>query len=228
MKLLAVVFFALISACSLSQPLALADHGKISGVVIDSTNNAAVEFANVALLDEVSKKPVNGNMCDDKGKFEIVKIPVGTYFISVSFIGYNTKKIRVQVTDKNHDIDLGNITLSPSVTVLKGIEVVGQKQLVEEKVDRLVYNAESDATAKGGDATDVLRRVPLLTVDLDGNVSLRLQLKPACGKTKHPNKNGDEQRIERKLYHIKGSIVVAFMDIKKFHDRPLHKHSGKN
>lgn len=173
MKLLAVVFFALISTGALSQPLALADHGRISGVVIDSTNNAPVEFANVALLDEISKKPVNGNMCDDKGKFEIVKIPVGTYFISISFIGYNTKTIRVQITDKNHDIDLGNITLSPSVTVLKAVEVVGQKQLVEEKVDRLVYNAESDATAKGGDATDVLRRVPLLTVDLDGNVSLR-------------------------------------------------------
>ncbi|MBI1769334.1 MAG: TonB-dependent receptor [Bacteroidetes bacterium] len=173
MKLLAVVFFALVSASALAQPLAPADHGKISGVVLDSINSAAVEFANVALLDATSKKPVNGNICDDKGKFEITKIPVGSYFISVSFIGYNTKNIKVQLTDKNNDIDLGNITLSPSVTMLKAVEVVGQRQLVEEKVDRLVYNAENDATAKGGDATDVLRRVPLLTVDLDGNVSLR-------------------------------------------------------
>jgi len=76
------------------------------------------------------------------------------------------------LTDQNKDINLGNISLSPYDNV-KTVEVTGQKQLVEEKVDRLVYNAENDATAKGGDATDVLRRVPLLTVDLDGNVSLR-------------------------------------------------------
>jgi len=95
-------------------------------------------------------------------------VPVGDYLISISFVGYATKFFKVQLTDQNKDINLGNISLSPLPTMLKTVEVTGQKQLVEEKVDRLVYNAENDATAKGGDATDVLRRVPLLTVDLDG------------------------------------------------------------
>lgn len=147
--------------------------GKITGVVQDSTNNQGVEFANVALLDQATRKPVNGDVCDDKGKFTIAKLPPGNYIVAISFIGYTTKMIKVQLTDKKNDVNLGNIILSPSVQMLKAVEIVGQRPLIEEKVDRTVYNAENDATAKGGDATDVLRRVPLLTVDLDGNVSLR-------------------------------------------------------
>lgn len=146
---------------------------KISGIVIDSTTNKGVEFANVALLDAATKKPLNGEMCDETGKFTLSKITPGNYLVSVSFIGYTTKTVAIQVTDKHKDINLGNIILGQSVKMLKEVEIVAQKPLIEEKVDRMIYNAESDATTKGGDATDVLRRVPLLTVDMDGNPSLR-------------------------------------------------------
>jgi outer membrane receptor protein involved in Fe transport len=174
MKSLALlVSFICLAAVALAQPPAMLSKGKITGAVIDSTNNKGVEFANVALLDPITKSPINGNVCDDQGKFTITDVPHGKYIISISFLGYKTKKIPVQLTDKNSDLDLGSIQISPAAVMLKGVEVTAQKSLVEEKVDRLVYNAESDATAKGGDATDVLRRVPLLTVDLDGNVSLR-------------------------------------------------------
>jgi outer membrane receptor protein involved in Fe transport len=173
MKFFTGVFALMMSIAAYAQPPVAPDQGKIVGVVIDSLTKAGVEFANVALLDPSTKSPINGNVCDDKGKFEITKVANGTYYLSVSFVGYNTKTIKVQLSNKNNDINLGSIILSPSATMLKIVEVTGQKQLVEEKVDRLVYNAENDATAKGGDATDVLRRVPLITVDLDGNVSLR-------------------------------------------------------
>jgi len=147
--------------------------GKITGIVQDSISNQGVEFATVALLDPTTQKPINGEVCDDKGKFTLSKIPAGNYIVSISFIGYATKNIKVQLTDKKNEVNLGNIKLSQSSKLLKAVEIVGQKPLFEEKVDRTIYNAENDATAKGGDATDVLRRVPLLTVDMDGNVSLR-------------------------------------------------------
>lgn len=172
-SLAALVTLICLATITLAQPPVTLSKGKITGVVLDSTNNKAVEFANVALLDPNTKSPINGNVCDDQGKFTIADVPHGKYIISISFLGYKTKTIPVQLTDKNSDLDLGTIQISPSAVVLKGVEVTAQKSLVEEKVDRLVYNAENDATAKGGDATDVLRRVPLLTVDLDGNVSLR-------------------------------------------------------
>jgi outer membrane receptor for ferrienterochelin and colicin len=148
-------------------------NGKITGIVRDSTNSQPVEFANIALIDPKSNKPINGSVADDKGKFSIVKIPNGSYFVDISFIGYRTKRLPIKIAEKKGDIELGFVTLSPSDKVLNEVVVQGQKNLIEEKVDRTIYNAENDATTRGGDATDVLKRVPMLSVDLDGNVSMR-------------------------------------------------------
>ena len=173
-KILSVVTFLYISISALSQATeAPKGNGKISGIVRDSTNTQPVEFANVALIDPITKKPVNGAVADEKGKFQIVKIPAGNYIVEISFIGYSNKQIPVKISDRKGDIELGFISVSPSDKVLNEVVVQGQKNLIEEKVDRTIYNAENDATAKGGDATDVLKRVPLLSVDLDGNVSMR-------------------------------------------------------
>jgi len=147
--------------------------GIISGVVVDSTNRSAVEFANVALIDASTKNAVNGAVCDEQGKFTIGKIAHGNYLLSISFIGYKTKTIKISIAQGKEDLSLGTVLLSSSVTTLKEVVVEGQKALVEEKPDRTIYNAEQDATTKGGDATDVLKRVPLLNVDNDGNVSLK-------------------------------------------------------
>jgi hypothetical protein len=154
-------------------PVVPKGNGKIAGIVRDSTNSQPVEFANIALIDPATKKPINGAVADEKGKFAIVKIPNGNYFVEISFIGYNTKRVPVKIADKKADIELGFVIVSPSDKVLNEVVVQGQKNLIEEKVDRTVYHAENDATAKGGDATDVLKRVPMLSVDLDGNVSMR-------------------------------------------------------
>ena len=172
-SLLLVLSLSLVSFTLLAQPPVDVATGKITGIVQDSTNNQGVEFATVALVDPATQKPLNGEVCDDQGKFTLSKIPAGNYLLTVSFIGYATKTMKVQITDKKNEVNLGNIMLSPATKLLKSVDIVGQKVLIEEKVDRTVYNAENDATAKGGDATDVLRRVPMLSVDMDGNVSLR-------------------------------------------------------
>lgn len=147
-------------------------NSKISGTVVDSTTNKSVEFASVALVDKNTNKPVDGTMADEKGKFTLNKVAAGSFLLQITFIGYNTKTVDVKL-NKGQDLDLGNILISSSAKMLNEVTVTGQAALIEEKVDRLVYNADKDITAKGGDAADVLRKVPLLTVDLDGNVSLR-------------------------------------------------------
>ncbi|HYC85371.1 MAG TPA: TonB-dependent receptor, partial [Chryseosolibacter sp.] len=144
---------------------------KITGTIMDSVTQRPVEFANIALMKADSNTPIDGAVADDKGQFSL-KVAPGNYKLSISFIGFETRTITLTAEDKK-DIDLGSIIISPTPQVLKEVTVEGQKALIEERVDRTVYNAENDATAKGGDATDVLKRVPMLSVDLDGNVSLR-------------------------------------------------------
>jgi outer membrane receptor protein involved in Fe transport len=148
-------------------------HARVFGAIIDAESNQPVEFANVALIDPQTNKPVDGSVADDKGKFNIVKVAEGTYNVSISFIGYETQEIKNITVDRKGDVNLGIVKLSTGTKVLKEVVVEGQKELIEERVDRTIYNAENDATARGGDATDVLKRVPMLSVDLDGNVSLR-------------------------------------------------------
>ena len=146
--------------------------GKISGTVTDNGSNLPVEFATIALADATGKT-IDGTIADAKGKFTIHKIADGKYTVSISFIGYETITQTVALEGKKNDINLGTIKLAEEARQLNEVVVEGKKDLVEERVDRTIYNAENDATTRGGDATDVLKRVPMLSVDLDGNVSMR-------------------------------------------------------
>lgn len=148
-------------------------NGRIKGILIDSLSKKPVEFAALALVDEKTNNPVDGTTTDEKGAFDMTKVASGNFKILISFIGYKTKTIKGIKIEKKTELDLGSIILSPDVVQLNEVQVVGMAQLIEEKVDRLVFNAEKDITSKGGDASDVMRKVPMLTVDLDGNVSLR-------------------------------------------------------
>jgi outer membrane receptor for ferrienterochelin and colicin len=175
-KLYALAILVLSCVAAYAQGPAIAttiSDGSISGVILDSATNKAVEFATVALMEGTSDKPVNGAVCDDKGRFEIKKIAPGNYRVVISFIGYSSKTIPVKIPAHDNDINLGMIRISDTSAILKEVTIEAQKPLIEERVDRTIYNAENDATAKGGDASDVLKRVPMLTVDMDGNVSLR-------------------------------------------------------
>ena len=148
-------------------------NARITGYVVDSTLTKAVEFATVALYTNQSDKPIDGAVADDKGKFSLNKVAPGTYKLLVSFLGYKLKTIANVVVGKGESKDLGVIRLSPNTRTLSEVTVAGKKALIEDKVDRLVYNADADLSAKGGDATDILKKVPMLSVDLAGNVSLQ-------------------------------------------------------
>lgn len=148
-------------------------NGKVSGVITDSVSKQPVEFASVSLVDLKTNRPVDGTSTDDKGKFSMKNLADGNYKLMLSFIGYKGKQIDKIKIDGRTNIGMDDIVLVPDVIQLDAVTVTGQTQMIEEKVDRLVYNAEKDIASKGGDATEVMRKVPMLSVDLDGNVSLR-------------------------------------------------------
>ena len=148
--------------------------GKIQGTIFDNESKESINFATVALREIGDTTDIDGMITDSKGQFKLTEVKMGKYQISIAFIGYETKVITdIELTPRRPDANLGKIYLETDQVVLDQVEVVGQKAVVENKVDRIVYNAENDETLIGGDATDVLQNVPMLAVDNDGNVSLR-------------------------------------------------------
>jgi outer membrane receptor protein involved in Fe transport len=148
-------------------------NGRITGTVADAASQQAVPYATISLVSPATNKPVDGTMADEKGQFVLERVANGSYSLVISFIGYETKTMAVEVADRKAVIDLGRIALSSTSQTLQEVRVEGQRAMIEEKVDRTVYNAENDESNRGGDASDVLRKVPMLSVDLDGNVSMR-------------------------------------------------------
>lgn len=148
-------------------------YGKFTGIVQDE-NGDPLPYSTIKLLAAADEKLIDGTIADSEGEWVIKSVPEGEFKISISFIGYETiSRGPFKVTGKGETYNIEGLTLSSSSTQLEQVVVEGQKELIEDKVDRIVYNAEQDLTTAGGDASDVLRRVPLLSVDLDGNVSLR-------------------------------------------------------
>ena len=148
--------------------------GKIEGQITDSLTNLSVGYATVSLRKRGSIIILDGILSDDSGVFKFENVVTGSYDLYFSFLGYDEKKLSaVETTLKDPDLNIGNIKLVPANFVLDAVEIKEERSLFENRADKLVFNAENDASIAGGDATDVLRKVPMLTVDLNGNVSLR-------------------------------------------------------
>ncbi|MBT0810777.1 TonB-dependent receptor [Litoribacter ruber] len=146
---------------------------QISGQLISEGSGEPVSYANVVLFDAEGNNKA-GAVADDEGYFFITGFGNGNYKIQASFMGFQTlSKENIQITSERPSVNLGKLELTEESVSLQEVVVQGQRNLIEERVDRTIYNAENDRTTIGGDAADVLRRVPMLSVDLDGNVSLR-------------------------------------------------------
>ncbi len=143
----------------------------LRGTVLDSTARKPVSFATVALLR--STTVLTGTTTDELGRFAFTNVAPGSYTLTVSFVGYRTTtRPNVQST-AGQATDLGPILLRADTRTLGEVNVVAQKPLIEDKGDRLVYNAENDLANTGGTAVDVMRKVPMLSVDLDGTLKMR-------------------------------------------------------
>lgn len=147
--------------------------GSISGKIIDSKTGEVLEYANISLTNTKWEKIIEGTITNSKGKFYMNEIRSGNYQISVSYLGYDIQNIDFELTKKKPDINLADILLVANAEMLSEVTIKEQKAIFENKIDKVVYNAENDMNEGLNDATDVLRKAPLLTVDLEGEVSLR-------------------------------------------------------
>ena len=150
-----------------------ASAGNISGKIVDAVTKAPVDYATVSLFKQGNKSPYNGATTDPAGNFKIDHVAAGTYSIKIEFLGYTARIMdNIILTAAKSTVQLGTITLAPAQTQLKGVTITASAPTVENKIDKLVYNPANDLTAQGGAALDVLKKVPMVSVDLDGNVEL--------------------------------------------------------
>jgi outer membrane receptor protein involved in Fe transport len=170
--------------------------GHFYGKIIDSATNKAVEAASVQLiqnkLDTVTKKRkdvvVNGMLTSKNGEFSLENLAVmATYKLKITAIGYKTieRKVAFEMNMagmKNGDMsgmlnavdkDLGNIKLQVDAQQLENVTVSSTKSLLTMGIDRKIFNVEKNLTSVGGTAADVMKNVPSLNVDIDGNVTMR-------------------------------------------------------
>lgn len=146
--------------------------GKISGIVVDAKNKV-VELATVTLMKKDSSV-VNGAMTKEDGSFEITLVAEGDYLLRINGLGFKERFIdKLQIAASNPEKKLGKIMISGAAQALKEVEIVGEKNLMELTADKKVFNVEKNLTSVGGSATDVLKNIPTLSVDLDGDILLR-------------------------------------------------------
>ncbi|MFI5159742.1 MAG: TonB-dependent receptor domain-containing protein [Sphingobacteriales bacterium] len=172
-----IVLFFVLTSLSSSAFAGVNDdvvRGQLSGKVLDSATKAPVSYATVSLFKQGSTSPFNGVITDDNGNFAINNLAIGDYRVVIDFIGYRKKTLaHVVLTKSTPNVPLGNILLASVQNQLKTVEIVSKAPIVENKIDKMVYNVANDLTSQGGSAADVLPKIPQVTVDIDGNVQLQ-------------------------------------------------------
>lgn len=166
-------YFFIVTLLIFSVSLKAQTRSKISGKVMDSLTQKAVDYASVGLYKAGSTAPIDGVVTDKNGNFTLNNVKNGDYKVTIDFIGYKRKIVdHLKVDDTHQQIKLSSILLMPLANALKEVTVTTTGPVVVNKIDKIVYNAENDLTSQGGVATDVLKKVPQVTVDIDGNVEL--------------------------------------------------------
>ena len=163
------VLFLFIGSTFSQQKSTHADIFQVSGKVLEAVSKQPIEYATISIINDSTKKVINGTVTDKKGNFIIEKIYKGKYIIRVEFLGYTdfTKNISI-----NADQIITDILIAKKTNTLADVTVTSNKHVIENKIDKLVYNVEKDITSQGGVATDALKKIPMVTVDADGNVEL--------------------------------------------------------
>lgn len=147
--------------------------GHVFGKLVDASTKKPVPYASVALLKLRDSSVVTGMLTKENGEFSLESLPLGTFNMRISFMGYETIYRKIAISPQTFDQDLGNIRFKADAKLLSTVEVTGQKSAFQMGIDKKVFNVERNLTSVGGTATDVLKNVPAVNVDIDGNVTVR-------------------------------------------------------
>ncbi len=167
-------FFSLLAAITISMSSTAQNGGKVSGSIKDGGNQKIIDAATVSLLKAKDSSLVKAAITDPSGNFVFENVKDGKYLVRVTSVGH-TKSYSAPVTisEGNLSANVGVLQLVPADKALKEVVVSSLKPLIERKIDRTIVNVDASITSAGGTALEVLEKSPGISVDKDGNISLK-------------------------------------------------------
>jgi outer membrane receptor protein involved in Fe transport len=148
--------------------------GTLKGRIVDAASNQPIEYGTIALMQMRDSAVAGGTISDPKGNFKVEQIQAGRYLVRVQFMGYETMIIKdVAFRPAEPEVNLGTIKLKPSASSLSGVEVTAEREMMVSNLDKKIINVDKSIASIGGSAVDVMQNIPSVSVDADGNVSLR-------------------------------------------------------
>jgi hypothetical protein len=172
-----LLFFLLMTISLAAQranetPVATPSSISIKVTVVDSVNSQSVEFASVRLFNAQANQLVQGGLTDKNGSIELKEIKRGSYYLLLSFTGYNTKRIVIgEKSFRKGNLNLGKIKLGNANVMLGEVTVTGKLPELVIKEDTMEYNAAAFKTPEGAVVEDLLKRLPGIQVDADGKIT---------------------------------------------------------
>lgn len=143
----------------------------VSGRILDKIDGKGLDLANVVLVAKANGGKQYFNYTEENGNFSIENVPAGDYKLVIYYVGFQNYEQDITIAEGTKD--LGNVVMIADGSQLKEVVVTDFKKVIEQRPDGINYNVENDKSAQGSSATDVLRKVPMVTVDMEGNVKLR-------------------------------------------------------
>ncbi|MCC6583358.1 MAG: TonB-dependent receptor [Chitinophagales bacterium] len=149
--------------------------GRISGKIVDAAKSTPLEYSSVTIKNLKDSSIILGSLVDEKGFFEITKIPLGAYELTVSYVGYKDfvkKPVMVIPPDKT-DVNLGTLKVEEDTKILEEVQITAEKSFMQVNAEKKVFNMDKNTLSTGGSAVDALKQVSVVEVDQDGNLSMR-------------------------------------------------------
>lgn len=143
----------------------------VIGTVLDKTSKQPIEFAIVELMKPTDSIILKTTITDKKGKFLLDKITSDNYILRCSFIGY--EKTFMSITVNHQKENVGAIEIGVLAKNMSEVVVTTRKSLLNTSIDRKIYNVSQDIMAISGSASDILKNIPSVEVDIEGQVTLR-------------------------------------------------------
>ena len=172
MKRCVIFLFLATFGFSAAQAQTIDSLASVIGILTDSLTGKPIPFATVSLVQQATV--VSGAISDSLGRFSLNNMPYGSYVLRFSVVGYRPGQSPVWTVDAAHPtVNMGIVGLRQDAQNLKAVTVRGQKPLIEDRVDGITFNVESFPSIAGSNASDVLRKVPMLSVDANGGLSMR-------------------------------------------------------